>query len=158
MQEDVSRRRHAVAGQQETALAEDQFRRDQGLADQVLRTVKIGQNQVQQLHPLGQRRGQRIPLALGQQQRQRIEFPVAVGTVGKTGHALHDAVFAEQAPGLLVTLAEPLRAHGLQAGGKLPPTLANLAAIIKKLIIAPRQRGVVREQVFRRRRFCRLDR
>ena len=83
---------------------------------------------------------------------------MAVGAMGKAGDALHDAVFAEQTPGLLVTLTEPLRAHGFQAGGKLPPTLANLAAIIKKLIIAPRQRGVVREQVFRRRRFRRLDR
>ena len=66
VQEDISRRRNAVAGQQEAGLTEDQLRRDQALADQVLRTVKIGQNQVEQLHPLGQRGGQRVPLALGQ--------------------------------------------------------------------------------------------
>ena len=158
VQENISRRRHAVAGQQESLLAEDQFRRNQALADQVLRAVKIGQDQVEQLYPLAQRRGQRVPLALGQQQRQGIELPVVVGAVGNPGHALHDAVLAEQTPSLLVALTEPLHAHGFQAGGKLPPALANLAAIIKKLVIAPRQRGVVREQVVRRRRFRRLDR
>ena len=80
---------------------------------------------------------------------------MAVGAVRRSENwpagALHDAVFAQQAAGLLVTLTEPLHADRPQACGELPPTRADLAAVVEKLVIAPRQPRVVRKRVFRGR-------
>ena len=61
----VPRNVHVVAGTQEAVVGKHQLGRHQPFVQQPLRAVKIGQNQVQQPCPLGQRGGQRLPLARG---------------------------------------------------------------------------------------------
>ncbi len=120
--------------------------------------IEIGQDQVEQLDALHERGGQRVPFALGKQQRQGIEFPKAVGAMRKTGDALQEAVFAEQPPGLLLALAEAGGAHRLQPRGELPPRSANLAVGVEKLVVAAVQWNVVREQICRTRTRRRVPR
>ncbi len=94
-------------------MPKNYLRREQSLANQVLRAIQVGQDQIEQVSALGERGGQRVPFALGQQQRQGVEFPETVGPLGKAGHALQEAVFAEQASRLLLPLGEPRYAHPL---------------------------------------------
>ncbi len=79
VKEDVARRGDAVARQKKRPLAENNLRRQQSLANQVLRAVQVDQDQIKQVRALGERVGQRIPFALGQQQRQGVELPETIG-------------------------------------------------------------------------------
>ena len=149
MQKDAARRRQPVAGQQEAGLAKHQLGRDQAPAKQFLRPVQIREHPVQQLGSLCQAGGQFPPFLSRQQPGNRIEFPVPVAILRRTGEAMVDAVFPQQPPHPLEVLAAVLRAQLLQPLHELVPRAAP-AAVRRAQLVVRAPRCVARQQAFRR--------
>ena len=94
-------------GNRKLTLSENHLRRQQSLANQALRTIEIGEDQIQQADALHQCGGERIPFALGKQQRQRVKIPKTVGALRKASDPLQQSVLAEQPTRLFLCWPRP---------------------------------------------------
>ena len=141
------RRRHAVAGEQEAGVAEDQRRRKQAAMEKLLRPVEIGLNGVEQFRPLGHAGRYTRPVALGQQPRNGIQLPVLLGTSRRAERGKANAAVSQQPPGLLEVLRDPQRAKILQAAEKRLPGRPRSTVAAEHLVIHPGPGRVLRKNL-----------
>ena len=95
VQPDAARHWDADAGAQEARVAVDQRRRQQALAQQVLRAVEVAQDAVEQVRALRHCGLDFGPLLGRQEQRQDVEIPGAVDAARVRVDVVGDAVLAD---------------------------------------------------------------
>ena len=128
-------------------MAKDHRGRDGAALEQLLLAVDVGQHLVEQLGPLGDAGFDLFPLAGREQQRQWVNFPRPVGTLGVGVDVVGDAVLADlplhqrEAVGHARAFALGERA---QEG---VPVRARLARRREQLVVTVFERGVAGEQL-----------
>ena len=97
MQRNPSRMGHAVAGAQERAVAVHQRRWQQAFGEQALIAVHVGQNAVEQGGALDDARFDLRPFVGGDDLRQQVQVPGAVGPLRVGVDVVGDAIFTHLA-------------------------------------------------------------
>ena len=121
MQKDAVGGTNAVAGAQEARMPEDERRRHQPFAQQRLRAVEVGRDGVQQPRALPQAAPEPLPLLRRHDQRQDVEAPRTLRSVGGRVDVVGDAVLVDLTGDALLRLGQVLRAQ-LGRGARTPPT------------------------------------
>ncbi len=141
------RRRDAVARVEEGRVGEQQRRRDQALAQQLLLPISVGENGVEQAGALNERRFQRMPLAAGKDEWDEVDLP-AFSRRGRIGEDIvrdaHLAHAAVETFGALAALGGGQLGEGGEEGF---PVRTHFAARIDQFVIAAvAQAGVAGQQ------------
>jgi hypothetical protein len=146
VEEAALRRLHAVAGAEEPRMREHDLGREALVAEQALRAVEVGKDQVQELGPLLEAGREPPPLGRRHEQRQRVELPRAVGAARVAVDVVRDAVVADQPAGALPALRRLRRAEVCEAAYERRPVRARRAAWLEHLVVRAGSRPVVSEQ------------
>lgn len=92
----------AAAGTQKTAMVIDEFHGQDALMDQLLFAVYVFEQQVEKSCALGEPGIDEFPVVARDEEGNIVEFPGAVEAIGIAVDIIGDAVFAEEAQGILV--------------------------------------------------------
>jgi hypothetical protein len=103
----------AMTRAQKAGMPEDQRRRQQALPEQILRSVDVGGDSVEQPRTLTQAGADPIPFRRGDDQRQDVEAPGTLHSVGGCVVVVGDAVFVDLPRDALLCLRQHV---GVQFG------------------------------------------
>jgi len=117
-------------------LAVDQRRRQQALGEQSLFAVEVGQHRVHQRGTLGDRRRNLGPFVGRDDQRQRVERPRTIGTLGVGINVVGDAVFLDAAIDEGQALVHLFRRGAVEVLEELLPVRPHLAARAEHFVVA----------------------
>ena len=131
----------AVGGADEAGVAQDHLRRQQPGGQQAALAVEVGEDRVEQLGALAQRRLQVVPLQLVDEHRQRVELPRVCG-IGRD-----EALVLQQAHDLGAAGVEPVRPAQPGLLGELLPGQAGGAGRLEHLVVPGAVGAVGLEQV-----------
>jgi hypothetical protein len=121
-----------------------QLGRQETLAQQALRAVEVGQDQVEQLGALRETGFERLPLARREEQRQGIELPGPVRAPRIAVHVVGDAVLAQQPPRQVPSSRQLLRPEARERIGEPGPVRARRFGARQQLVVHV---GVRRQRV-----------
>src|SRR5262245_39063450 len=82
MEKFSARRHETAAGPQIVVMAMDDGRRQKSFGKQAVRSIQVGQNRVQQARALLHGPREKMPLFSAYDQRQKIDLPKTVGSLG----------------------------------------------------------------------------
>src|SRR5262245_22272827 len=82
MEKFSARRHETAAGPQIGVMAMDDGRRQKSFGKQAVRSIQVGQNRVQQARALLHGLREKMPLFSAYDQRQKIDLPKTVGSLG----------------------------------------------------------------------------
>ena len=123
-------------------MAENQVGRQQAVAQQALRSVKVGQDCVEQGRTLPHRGLNCGPFAMVQEHRHRVERPRPVGALRIAVNIVSDAVLMDQAATFLPSAGQARRPDSQHGVGEAAPVGADMASGAKKFVIERRIRPV----------------
>ena len=135
--------RNVMAGAPESRIAEDQRGRKIPIQQQLLWTVKIGQDGVEQAGALDQARFEIAPFRRRDKQRDRIQAPRAVGAQRIAIDVVADAVFPDTLACDLPAMSQFLTAERGQRSDVAIPVGAKHARLHAHLVVNARGLAVV---------------
>ena len=135
--------RNVMAGAPESRVAEDQRGRKISVQQQLLGTVKIGQNGVEQAGALDQAGFEIAPFRRRDKQRDRIQAPRAIGAQGIAIDVVADAVFPDTLACDLPAMSQLLTAKRGQGSDVTIPVGAKHARLHAHLVVNARGLAVV---------------
>ncbi len=138
METDPGRHLHSPAGPQKARMTEDQVGWQQAVAEQTLRSVKVGQNSIEHGCPLPDCSLNRGPFTMVQDHWDRIERPWPVGTFGIAINVVGDAVLMNQAAPLLPPAGNTRRSDRQHRIGQTAPLRPDSAVRRDELVIERR--------------------
>ena len=151
VQEDPAGRPDAERRPEEVRMAEDQFAGQQPFGEQTLLAVQVGQQRVEQPSTLCHAGGDRLPLGGGQQVRQKVQRPGAVGALGIGVDIVGDAVLLDLPFHQGLALAQLLRAAALQLAEQPLPMGTHATLAIEQLMVGRIGERIVGKQLGHRR-------
>jgi hypothetical protein len=92
----IARRPNAVAGPYEIRLRKHQSGRQPAIADQLLRTIAVDEDPIEQRGALDQRSLEHLPFGRGNDERNRIEPPRPFDAGRVTVNMIRDALFRHE--------------------------------------------------------------
>jgi hypothetical protein len=135
----------AAHGADEVQAAGDGGGGQQALGHQTALAVDVGQHRLQHRGALGDAGGDLVPLGLGQDERQGIERPVALGLLAID--AVGGAGIADVAAGETEAVARVAGREGGEVAQEIQPMVARPTARIEQLVRDAGQRLVVLDPV-----------
>ncbi len=132
-----------MAGAPEGGIAEHQGRGKIAIQEQLLGTVKIGQDGIEQARALDQAGFQVAPFRRRDQQRNRIQAPGAVGSQRIAVDVVADPVFPNTLPRYLPAVGQLLAAQRGQGSDVPVPVGTKNAGLHAHLVINARGLAIV---------------
>ena len=145
MQKDAVGRSDTTARAQEARMPVNERRRQESFAQQGLRTIQIGHDSVEQPCALSQASSKPLPLPRLHDQREDVEAPRALPSVGSRVYVVGDAVLVDLTGHPFLRLGQVLLAQ-LDRIGELRPRLTQRAIDGPHLVEVPVGYNVVRRQ------------
>ena len=127
-------------------MREDQLAGEHPALDELLLTVEVGQNVVEDGDPLRDGRRKSLPFFPAHKERQRIELPWPIGPLWRPVNVVGDAALAQQAAGLLPPLVQAGRTEPFEPGAEPRPRFAQSAAAQPQLVVRIERREVACNQ------------
>ena len=143
----AAHRLQALRRAEKAAVAEDHGRRNGAALQQRLRAVDVAEDAVEQVGALGDAGLDRIPFVGRQEQRQRVDFPRAVGSHGVVVDVVGDALLADLPLGQRQRLAHLALAALGERTHEGVPVRPRLRRAGQQLVVAVALRRVAGEQL-----------
>ncbi len=127
-----------MARPEKVGVSERQFRGNRTVRQQLLRSVDIRQQRVEEPRPLRDAEFDLAPFGSGQQDRQRIEHPGAIASLWIGVDIVGYAVFHDQTARQFDAAAHGIGAFARQGVDQRTPVRAHVPRTVEQLVVAVR--------------------